>query len=135
MEAGMGERNRRRAAPAASLKQSFGGGELELHLFPLAAVVGPPRSAEELPLAMWRLQVGKEMLERKAAGDLYCACCDDPILGLPPILGFVKQAARAGKLAGIAVCGTCLESAGSSEALTDMVTEAIDCEAAPIRWT
>jgi hypothetical protein len=131
----MGEAKRRREATrsekrAADLKQRFGDTPFEIHLFPLSAI--QPESPADLPLALWRLQVGLEVLNRKERGDLYCVACDERIaLGLPPIVGFIKPVDRDSELAVFAVCETCFRVAETPEELTEMVGEAFGGVAAP----
>jgi hypothetical protein len=101
-----------------------------LHLFPLIEVL-VPESLADLPLAMWRLEVGLETLERKRRGELFCILCDSPIaLDLPPIVGFVKPD-ESSRLCGFSVCEACFLATETREELTNMVGEAFGGTIAP----
>jgi hypothetical protein len=127
----MGE-SKRRAQRGAALKRRFGTVALDLHLFPLESI-DLPRSQADLPLAMWKLQIGLETLELRARGKLFCVCCDGPIaVDLPPVVGFLKPDAPRSELCGIAVCVTCFRVAGSPEELTEMVQAAVGGVPAPV---
>jgi hypothetical protein len=133
----MGEAKRRPQATrsekrGAILRQRFGTAPLDLCLFPLAAIQ-PPKSPADLPLAMWRLQVGLETLERRERGALYCVVCDGAIVAdLPPLVGFMRADDPNSDLCGFAICETCFRVAGSPEAVTELVAEALGAAEAPI---
>jgi hypothetical protein len=87
----MGEARRKREAKRdAILRKRLGGAPLDLHLFRLSSIK-PPQSAADLPLAMWKLQIGLETLGRLGRGELFCVVCDEAIaLAPPPFTGFIK---------------------------------------------
>jgi hypothetical protein len=126
----MGEAKRRRRA--ANVRRLLGDAPLDLCLFPLTAIE-PPKSQDDLPLAVWRLQVGLETLQRQSCGELFCVVCDGPIaFGLPPLVGFVRGDKPNSGLCGFAVCETCLNTAKNDvDALTAMVSEAFCGTLAP----
>jgi hypothetical protein len=132
----MGESKRRRQATrsekrGAIFKRRFGDAPLDLHLFPLTAIQ-PPRSPADLPLAMWKLQVGLETFERMERGALYCIVCDGAIAWAPPAsIGFLK-ADLGSELCGFAVCEACFRAAETREELTAMISEAVGGTAAPV---
>jgi hypothetical protein len=133
----MGDSKRRRQATrsekrGAILKRRFGDAPLDLHLFPLTAIQ-PPRSPADLPLAMWRLQVGVETLELQKRGALYCVACDGAIVGdLPPLVGFIRSDDPNSDLCGFAVCESCSHAAETREQLTAMISEAVGGVVAPV---
>jgi hypothetical protein len=102
-----------------------------LCFFPLTAIQ-PPASPADLPLAMWRLQVGLEILERKRRSALYCIACDGAIaLDLPPLVGFFRADDPNSDLCGFAVCESCVSVAGTSEEITAMISAAVGGTLAP----
>ena len=131
----MGEAKRKRQATrsekrGAALRKRLGGAPLDLHLFTLPSI-RPPQSPADLPLAMWKLQIGLETVGRLERGELFCVVCDEAIaLAPPPVAGFVK-ADLGPELCGLAVCELCSRAAGTFERLVEMVAEAVDGTAAP----
>jgi hypothetical protein len=129
----MGEAKRRSEQRGASLRRRFGGAPLDLCIFPLSAIK-PPRSPADLPLAMWRLKIGLETLERQGRGELFCVVCDEPIASAPPpLVGFVRADDPKSELCGFSVCETCFRVAEGPEEVTDMVSEALGGVAASLR--
>jgi hypothetical protein len=114
----------------AVLRKRLGGAPLDMHLFTLSSIK-PPQSPADLPMTMWKLQIGLETLGRLEHGELFCVVCDEAIaLGPPPVAGFVKADLGPG-LMGFGVCEPCFRAAGTFERLVEMVAEAVDGTAAP----
>jgi hypothetical protein len=129
----MGAANRPRRATrpekrSARLRLRLGDGPLDLCLFALSAIK-PPESPADLRLAMWRLQVGADILGRHARGELFCLVCEEPIRSRPAHFGFLK-ADLSLELCGFAICESCFEAAGTLEALPEMVASAFGATAA-----
>ena len=115
----------------AILRRRFGAAPLDLCFFPLTTIE-PPRSPADLPLAMWRLQVGIEIVERKASGALYCVACDGAIARRPPpLVGFIRADDPNSDLCGFALCEACLSAAETAEELTALIGEAVGGTLAP----
>jgi hypothetical protein len=132
----VGEQKRRRATRAekrsAILRRRFGGAAFDLHIFPLTAIE-PPKSEADLPLALWRLQIGLGTLERQKRGELYCFLCDGVVaLGPPPLVGFIMADDPNPELCGFAVCEACASAADSFEQIKEMVGEAFGGVVAPL---
>ena len=127
---GEAKRSERRGA---SLRRRFGGAPLDLCIFPLSAIK-PPRSPADLPLAMWRLKIGLETLERQGRGELFCVVCDEPIASAPPpLVGFVRADDPKSELCGFSICETCFRVAGTADELKEMVSGALGGVAASPR--
>ena len=93
--------------------------------------IRPPQSPADLPLAMWKLQIGLETVGRLERSELFCVVCDEAIaLAAPPFVGFIK-ADLGPELCGLAVCELCSKAAGTFERLVEMVAEAVNGTAAP----
>jgi hypothetical protein len=116
---------------AARLKQRLGGGPFDLYFFPLMSIKLPETPAD-LPLAMWKLQIGLETLERRERGELFCLSCDKPIaLTIPWLVGFIRSDDPNSELCGFALCESCVDTAESHEELESLIGAAFGCVLAP----
>jgi hypothetical protein len=102
-----------------------------LHLFPLSAIE-PPESPSDLPLALWKLQIGLEILGRKKRGACLRRLRRRDRRGPAAVRRFYQGDDPGSDLCGFAVCESCFGFAGTSEKLTAMVGEAAGGTRAPV---
>jgi hypothetical protein len=127
---GAGRQARRGEKLGAILRQRFGAAPLDLCFFAPSSIE-PPTSAADLPLALWKLQVGLEIVERKARGALHCIVCDNAITVVPPLVGFIRADDPNSDLCGFAVCESCFGGAETLEELSAMISAAVGGTLAP----